>query len=123
VDIDTVVVDQVVDLFVADQHLEDKGRDFERQMDKEIALLTYLPLVAGHDIAVDYKVLAEEPSLVVVVAAAAAVEIVLALAMMIHLQVGRLQAGHMDHMDLDLDIDVVEHFEVIVVRAVIVVMN
>ena len=44
VDIDTVVVDQVVDLFVADQHLEDKGRDFERQMDKEIALLTYLPV-------------------------------------------------------------------------------
>ena len=44
-DIDTVVVDRVVDLFVADQHLEDKGRDFERQMDKEIVLLTYLPAI------------------------------------------------------------------------------
>jgi hypothetical protein len=44
VDIDTVVVDRVVDLFVADQHLEDKGRDFERQMDMEIVLVTCLPV-------------------------------------------------------------------------------
>jgi hypothetical protein len=64
-----------------------------------------------------------EPSLVVVVAAAV-VEIVLALVTMIHLRAGHLQADpHKDRMDLDLDIDVVEHFEVIVVRAVIVVMN
>lgn len=78
--------------------------------------------MAGHDIVGDYKVLVEEPSLVAV---AAVVEIVLALATMIHLRVGHLQAGHLhkDRMDLDLDIDEVEHFEVIVVRAVIVVMN
>lgn len=43
VDIDTVVVDLVVDLFVVDQHSEDKDRGFEPQMDKETVLLMCLP--------------------------------------------------------------------------------